>query len=195
MLKDAPPTAAGIVEEADLWETLEWFLKRVVPVAEEAGVKLALHPDDPPLSPVRGLGRIMTNVDAFQRVLELVPSEANGITLCQGNFTLMTDDLPAVIRHFGEQERIFFVHFRDVSGTPERSSRRSTRRGRPTCSRACGPTATSASAGSCAPITCPTIEGDTAEVPRVLRSRAAARDRVHQGLARGRLRPLDRLSS
>lgn len=62
----------------------------------------------------------MRSVDNFQRLLDLVPSPMNGITLCQGNFTLMTDDLPAVIRHFGHQGKIFFVHFRDVRGTPEK---------------------------------------------------------------------------
>src|SRR5262249_5690850 len=56
----------------------------------------------------------------YQRLLDLVPSPANGITLCQGNFTLMTEDLPGVIRRFGRQNKIFFVHFRDVRGTPER---------------------------------------------------------------------------
>ncbi|MEZ4637422.1 MAG: mannonate dehydratase [Caldilineaceae bacterium] len=67
----------------------------IVLVAEEAGVQLAMHPDDPPLSPIRGLGRIMRSVDNYQRLLDLYPSPMNGITLCQGNFTLMTDDLPA----------------------------------------------------------------------------------------------------
>jgi mannonate dehydratase len=119
VLAGAPPTRAGEVSEESLWENLRWFLERVVPVAEEAGVRLAMHPDDPPLSPIRGIGRIMRSVDAFQRLVELVPSDANGITLCQGNFTLMTDDLPAAIRQFGGQGRIQFVHFRDVRGTPE----------------------------------------------------------------------------
>jgi mannonate dehydratase len=118
LLVDAPPTREGVVGETSLWENLRYFLERVLPVAEEAGVKLAMHPDDPPLSPIRSVDRIMRSVDAFERLLELVPSEANGITLCQGNFTLMTDDLPAVIRRFGEQGKIFFVHFRDVRGTP-----------------------------------------------------------------------------
>ncbi len=118
MMKDAPLTEYGIVTEDQLWENLEYFLKKVLPVAEKANVKLAMHPDDPPLSPIRGLGRIMRSVDNFQRLLDIVPSPMNGITLCQGNFTLMTDDLPSVIRHFGE--KIFFVHLRDVRGTPEK---------------------------------------------------------------------------
>ena len=119
LMKDAPLTEYGIVTEEQLWENLEYFLKAVVPVAEEAGVKLAMHPDDPPLSPIRGLGRIMRSIENYQRLLDLYPSPVNGIALCQGNFTLMTDDLPAAIRHFGKQGKIFFVHFRDVRGTVE----------------------------------------------------------------------------
>ena len=115
---NAPLTAYGEVSEDQLWDNLRYFLERVIPVAEEAGVKLAMHPDDPPLSPIRGLGRIMRSVENFQRLLDLVPSPMNGITLCQGNFTLMTDDLPALIRQFGE--KIFFVHMRDVAGVPEK---------------------------------------------------------------------------
>ena len=116
----APPRPeAHLATEPALWEHLEYFLKRVIPVAEEAGVRLALHPDDPPISPVRGLGRIMRTVEAFHRVLGIIESEANGITLCQGNFALMTDDLPATIRELGSAGAINFVHFRDVRGTPE----------------------------------------------------------------------------
>ena len=114
---DAPLTDYGEVSESQLWESLHYFLERVIPVAEAAGVKLAMHPDDPPLSPIRGLGRIMRSVENFERLLKLVPSPMNGIALCQGNFTLMTDDLPAVIRRFGD--KIFFVHMRDVAGTVE----------------------------------------------------------------------------
>jgi mannonate dehydratase len=108
------------VSEELLWETLAWFLERVVPVAEEAGVRLALHPDDPPLSPLRGIGRIIRSLDAYERVFALQPSPVNGMTLCQGNVALMTADLPAAIRRFGEAGRIHFVHFRDVRGTAER---------------------------------------------------------------------------
>ena len=69
---------------------------------------------------IRGVSRIMNSVEAFERLLAIVPSPANGITLCQGNFTLMTDDLPAVIHHLGGTGRVYFVHFRDVRGTPEK---------------------------------------------------------------------------
>ncbi|MCJ7551436.1 MAG: mannonate dehydratase [Anaerolineae bacterium] len=120
LMKNAPRTEYGEVPDEVLWENLEAFLKIVVPVAESAGVKLAMHPDDPPLSPIRGLARIMRSIDNYQRLLDLYPSPVNGIALCQGNFTLMTDDLPAAIRKFGEQNKIFFVHFRDVRGTPKK---------------------------------------------------------------------------
>jgi len=120
LLLDAPPTDLSPISEEALWENLEYFLRRVVPVAERANVKLAMHPDDPPLSPIRGVGRIMRSVENYQRLLDLVPSPVNGITLCQGNFTLMTNDLPAAIRQFGRQNKVFFVHFRDVRGTPEK---------------------------------------------------------------------------
>lgn len=120
LMRNAPLTEHGEVTEEQLWDNLKYFLEKVVPVAEEANVKLAMHPDDPPLSPIRGLGRIMRSVENYQKLIDLVPSPVNGITLCQGNFTLMTDDLPGVIRHFGHQNKIFFVHFRDVRGTPEK---------------------------------------------------------------------------
>ena len=91
-----------------------------MPVAEEAQVRMAMHPDDPPLSPIRGVSRIMSSVENYQKLIDLVPSPMNGIALCQGNFALMTDDLPGVIRHFGGQQKIFFVHLRDVRGTAEK---------------------------------------------------------------------------
>jgi mannonate dehydratase len=106
----------GPISEERLWTNLEYFLERVLPVAERAGVKLAMHPDDPPLSPIRGVSRIMRSVENYKRLVLTRPSPMNGITLCQGNFTLMTDDLPSVIRGFAD--KIFFVHFRDVRGTP-----------------------------------------------------------------------------
>jgi len=116
-MRSQPLTEYGIVTEEQLWDNLKYFLDHVVPIAEDAKVKLAMHPDDPPLSPIRGIGRIMRSIENYQKLMDLYPSPINGITLCQGNFTLMTDDLPSVIRHFGE--KIFFVHFRDVKGTPE----------------------------------------------------------------------------
>ncbi|QLG29005.1 mannonate dehydratase [Halorarum halophilum] len=114
MRRGPTPAAARNTTAADLWENLEYFLERVVPVAEEAGVKLGLHPDDPPIGDVRGMPRIVNSVEAYDRVLDIVDSEHNGITFCQGNFAAMGVDVPETVRHFGD--RINFVHFRDVEG-------------------------------------------------------------------------------
>ncbi len=102
------------ITHEDLWEALEYFLDEVIPVAEEAGVKLALHPDDPPREDLRGVPRIATSVENYQRVLDLHDSPNNGITFCQGNFAAMGADIPAAIEQFGE--RIHFIHFRDIEG-------------------------------------------------------------------------------
>lgn len=110
-------TPYGRVSADRLWEAVKYFLDRVIPVAEAAGVKLAMHPDDPPLPQVRGIDRIMSSVDNFYRLLELHPSEANGITFCQGNFALMEKDVVKAIEQVGSTKRIYFVHFRDIIGT------------------------------------------------------------------------------
>ena len=68
---DAPDAPDAPVDEERLWTSLAWFLERVVPAAEEAGVRLALHPDDPPLPSLRGIGRIVRSLQAFERVFEL----------------------------------------------------------------------------------------------------------------------------
>ena len=115
-LEGAPNTHEGPISEEELWENLEYFLEKTLPVAEKAGVTMAMHPDDPPLSPIRGVGRIMSSIENYQRLIDMIDSPANAITMCQGNFTLMTDDLPSAIRQFGKQGKIAFVHFRDVIG-------------------------------------------------------------------------------
>ncbi|EOS56082.1 mannonate dehydratase [Paenibacillus barengoltzii] len=120
LMANAPLTEAGIVTEEQLWENLHYFLEKIVPVAESARVKLALHPDDPPISPIRGVSRILTSAAALQRAIDLVPSAYSGITLCQGTLATAGEDIPAVIRHFANQQKLFFVHFRDVKGTPEK---------------------------------------------------------------------------
>src|SRR5581483_4853674 len=88
-------------------------------IAEKAGVRLALHPDDPPLPEIRGISRIMNSVESYERAMAYVESEANAICLCQGNFALFCDDLPGAIRLFGKAGRLAFGHFRDVEGTAE----------------------------------------------------------------------------
>jgi D-mannonate dehydratase len=105
------------VSPEQLWDNYTTFLEAVLPVAERAGVTMSLHPDDPPLSPLRGVARIFSTVEGFDRAMALSDSTSHRITFCQANFRLMADDLAATARHFAP--RTAFVHFRDVEGTPE----------------------------------------------------------------------------
>lgn len=102
------------VGEAQLWANLEYFLKAIIPVAEEAGVKMAMHPDDPP-RPIFGLPRIMKNRDDYARLLDIVDSPANGITLCSGSLGAeLCNNVEALVREFGGRKRIHFGHLRNV---------------------------------------------------------------------------------
>lgn len=92
------------------------FLLEVVPAAEAAGVKLAMHPDDPPVTPLCGFERVMSGVESFDRLLDVHPSPANGLTLCVGCFGEMGVDVPSLVQRFGS--RIHFVHLRNIRGTP-----------------------------------------------------------------------------
>lgn len=111
---DTVPHREDTVPVERMWDNLEYFLRRVVPVAEAAGVRLAMHPDDPPLSPICGLHRIMSSLEDFDRLLAIAPSPANGITLCFGCFLEMSADLVAVVDRY--QGRIHYLHYRDVAG-------------------------------------------------------------------------------
>jgi mannonate dehydratase len=103
------------IDEDTLFENLAYFLRRVIPVAEESGVFLALHPDDPPW-PIFGLPRIVRDAASIQRILDAVDSPHNGLTFCTGSLgTLAANDLPAMIRQFAP--RIHFVHLRNVQIT------------------------------------------------------------------------------
>ena len=112
--------------EEDLWENLAYFLKNIAPVAERAGVRLAIHPDDPPWS-VAGFPRIITSGAALKRVTELADSEANGVTLCTGSLGANPAEaarLPKTIRSL--KGRIHFVHMRNVTQLGDRSFEEST---------------------------------------------------------------------
>jgi mannonate dehydratase len=120
-LKEMPPspTEAGEVPADRIWENYRYFIQHIIPEAQKAGVRMALHPDDPPLPSLRGIGRIFSTPEAFERAYSLAPSPSNGVTFCRANFKLMGADLPAWIRRFAAQRRLFFLHLRDVRGTAE----------------------------------------------------------------------------
>jgi len=106
------------IPDERMWDNYGHFVAEVVPVAQECGVRLALHPDDPPVSPYRGVARIMRSPDAVARAMALSDSPSHALTFCQGTFATMGADIPATVRRFAD--RIAFVHFRDVRGGPER---------------------------------------------------------------------------
>lgn len=89
----------------------------MIPVAEKANIQMALHPDDPPITPLRGIGRILISAKNYRRVMDIVPSKVNGITFCQANFVAMGEDIEALAKEWLRQKKIFFVHFRDIEGT------------------------------------------------------------------------------
>lgn len=108
------------VDESRLWENLAWFIDYIVPAAESANVKLAVHPDDPPWS-VFGLPRILTSGDALLRLADLNDSEVNGVTFCTGSLAPAgAGALPRVARQLGARGRIHFAHCRNVKSTGER---------------------------------------------------------------------------
>ncbi|WP_186098030.1 mannonate dehydratase [Burkholderia gladioli] len=107
------------IDEARLWANLEYFLKAIVPVAAECGIRMAIHPDDPP-RPIFGLPRIVKNRDDLARILKAVDHPANGLTLCSGSLGAgPQNDVEALVREFGAMGRIHFAHIRNVKITPE----------------------------------------------------------------------------
>jgi mannonate dehydratase len=102
------------LDETGLWANLDYFLRAIIPVAKEAGIKMAIHPDDPP-RPIFGLPRIVKNRADLQRVLAIVDDPANGLTLCSGSLGAdLQNDIPALVREFGARGRIHFAHLRNV---------------------------------------------------------------------------------
>lgn len=121
--QEPPLTAAGRVTEEMAWERITYFLKRVIPVAEEYKVKMACHPHDPGMprgKGFRGVERVLGSVDGLKRLIEIAPSQYHGLNFCQGTISEMLKD-PAkevfdAIRYFGARRKIFNVHFRNIKG-------------------------------------------------------------------------------
>lgn len=104
------------ISEKELWDNYEYFLKAVIPSAEQYGIKLALHPDDPPLPKLGNVSRIMVSVENVRKaVYDVLPSPNLGVTMCQANYYIMGADLEKTIAEFAD--KIFFVHFRNTTGT------------------------------------------------------------------------------
>jgi mannonate dehydratase len=105
------------VAEEELWQRLEWFLSELVPVAEQAKVRLAAHPDDPPVDRLRRTPRLVNQPDKYDRLLDIVPSPANALEFCLGSIQEMqTGNVYDATRHFAQRKAIGYVHFRNVQG-------------------------------------------------------------------------------
>ncbi len=102
------------VDEKRLFDNLKYFLKSIIPIAEECDIKMAIHPDDPPW-PIFGLPRIVTNKENLQKIVDVVDSEYNGLTLCSGCLGANpNNNIGEIVRHFGKMGRIHFAHIRNV---------------------------------------------------------------------------------
>ncbi len=113
--RNLPPLPnVGEHTREQMWERLESFLREVIPVAEQSGVRLALHPNDPPVPVYRGAAQPVRSIADQIRLIETVDSPANGITLDTGVTTEMGEDAAEAIRYFGSRDRINHVHFRNV---------------------------------------------------------------------------------
>jgi len=116
-LDDRP---AGEVSAGEVWSRIAYFYEWIVPVAEQARVRLATHPDDPPMACYRGVRQALVGFEGLKRLVDLVPSPYNGLLLCLGCMQEAGEDVPAVIRYFGQWNKIFYVHFRNVTGAVPR---------------------------------------------------------------------------
>jgi mannonate dehydratase len=115
-IKEHPLAQGRTFTEAEMWDNYVYFMKAVLPVAEAAGVKLALHPDDPPLPTLGGIARLFYHFDGFKRAMDAFPSPNSGLDFCMGCWSEMGPGVMEAIRYFGERGNIFYVHFRDVQG-------------------------------------------------------------------------------
>jgi len=114
-VKDLPPLPEEGTHNLDeMWNNITYFLKAVVPVAEESGVRLALHPNDPPAPLSRGSQQIMGTVAGWKKLVDIVPSKSNGITFDCGVTREMGEDPVEVCRYFGKKDVINHVHYRNV---------------------------------------------------------------------------------
>lgn len=111
----SPLLADRVYSESEMWEYYHYFLEQIIPVAESEGVRIALHPTDPPVPEIGGVPRLFRSRAAFDKAFSLVPSDFHGCEFCLGNWAAMGEDIFDVIEHYGGQGKIFYVHFQTIS--------------------------------------------------------------------------------
>jgi mannonate dehydratase len=110
-----PLTHGREYSEEEMWENLEYWIKIITPVAEEEGIRLGIHPCDPPVDKLGGIPQLLRSFESYKRLIEIYPSDSNGIEFCQGTFSEMKDDIYEMIDYFAARKKILYVHFRNVS--------------------------------------------------------------------------------
>jgi mannonate dehydratase len=114
---NAPKGTVASITQDELWRGLENFLNEILPIAEESNVKLALHPDDPPLPTMRGQPRLVYQPQLYQRLIDLNPSPSNTLEFCLGTLAEMTEgDIYETVERYSRQKKLAYVHFRNVTG-------------------------------------------------------------------------------
>lgn len=117
--KKLPLSHGRVYSDDEIWQTFTTFIRAVMPVAEKAGVRIGLHPDDPPVPSLGGVARIFRHADAYERAIEIAGSDNFGLCFCIGTWAeggnMLGKDVLQMIRHFGGRKKIFKAHFRNVS--------------------------------------------------------------------------------
>jgi mannonate dehydratase len=114
---DAPPGTLGTVTHAELWERAAYFLRNILPVAEESGVVMAAHPDDPPMPTLRGTARLVYQPRFYQELFDLIPSPNSQAEFCVGTLAEMSEgDIYETVETYAAMGKIAYVHLRNVRG-------------------------------------------------------------------------------
>jgi mannonate dehydratase len=116
-LKDFQTPAGLAITEDALWANLAYFLKAVMPHAEKHQIRIALHPDDPPIAHLGSISRILVSLANIQRAISLVPGDHLGVTFCQATYAAMGEDVAEAATTLALAKKIFFIHFRDIRGS------------------------------------------------------------------------------
>jgi mannonate dehydratase len=114
--KDTPLSHGRIYSEEEMWDYYQYFLEGVLPVAEESGVTLAAHPNDPPTVSLAGVPQLLRSFENCKKAMELVESKNHGLEFCLGTFSEMGEDIIEMIEYFGKRDKVTYVHFQTVSG-------------------------------------------------------------------------------
>lgn len=117
MAKDLPLYRDRVYSEEEMWDYYEYFVKAIAPVLEESGVKMGLHPDDPPVKSLGGMPRLFGSPEGFRKGVDIANSPNIGLNMCLGNWAAMGTDILAAVDEFGSRGLIYYAHAQGVTGT------------------------------------------------------------------------------